>query len=152
MNLTLERYADNPVIDELVCWPPRNRRIKSVRACCVMFRKPFIEVELEGGEIFQRHFGRESFARYWAEASVILETITRIKLISDFEFEPIRDAEQLAQEILACRDECIAESNLMFDQGMYAQFLIQYGEDCSNLSLETMQKIIQAKQQLGMGM
>lgn len=148
MNLVFDRYADNPIIDELVFWPPKTDRIKSVRACCVMFRKPFIEVKLEGGEIFQRHFGRESFARYWAEACVILETITRIELISDFEFEPASDSEQLTQEILACRDECIVESNLMFDQGMYAQFLMQYGEDCKNLPLETIQKIIQAKQQL----
>ena len=114
-----------------------------------MFRKPFIEVELEGGQIFQRHFSRESFARNWAEACVILETITRIELISDFEFEPVSDSERLVQEILACRDECIAESNLMFDQGMHAQFLMQYGEDCKNLPLETIQKIIQARQQLG---
>ncbi|MDH3634472.1 MAG: hypothetical protein OES20_07175 [Gammaproteobacteria bacterium] len=151
MNLALDRYADNPIIDELVFWPPKSYRIKSVRACCVMFRKPFIEVELEGDEIFQRHFGRESFARYWAEACVILETITRIELISDFEFEPVSNAEHLAQKILACRDECIAESNLMFEQGMYAQYLIQYGEDCKNLPLETIQKIIQAKQQLATG-
>ena len=149
MNLTLERYADNPVIEELVCWPPRKRRVKSIRACCVLFRKPFIEVEMEGGEIFQRHFDRQSFARYWAEACVILETITRIQLISDFDFEPLKDVDRLAQDVLANRDECIEECNLMFDEGMYAQFLMQFGEDCSNLPVETIQKIIQAKQQLG---
>ena len=148
MNLTLERYADNPVIDELVCWPPRKQRIKSIRACCVLFRKPFIEVEMEGGEIFQRHFARESFARYWAEACVILETITRIQLISDFDFEPIKDVDQLAQDVLANRDECIEESNQMFEEGMYEQFLTQYGEDCENLPLETVQKIARAKQHL----
>jgi len=150
MNLALDRYAQNPIIDELVFWPPKSCRIKSVRACCVMFRKPFIEVEFEGGQIFQRHFNRESFAGYWAEACVILATITRIELISEFEFEPVRDSQQLAQEILACRDECIAETNLMFDQGMYAQFLMQYGEDCNNLPLEIIQKIIQARQQIGL--
>lgn len=148
MNLALDRYSDNPIIDELVFWPPKNCRIKSVRACCVMFRKPFIEIELDGGEIFQCHFARESFASYWAEACVILEAITRIELISDFEFEPVSEAEQLTREILACRDECIAESNLMFDQGMYAQFLMQYGEDCKNLPPQTIQQIIQARQRL----
>ena len=148
MNLTLERYADNPVIDELVCWPPRNQRIKSIRACCVLFRKPFIEVEMEGGEIFQRHFARESFARHWAEACVILETITRIQLISDFDFEPIKDVDQLEQDVLANRDECIEESNQMFEEGMYEQFLTQYGEDCGNLPVDTAQKIARAKQHL----
>lgn len=103
---------------------------------------------MEGGEIFQRHFARESFARYWAEACVILETITRIRLISDFDFEPLKDVDRLTQDVLANRDECIEESNLMFDEGMYAQFLIQYGEDCGNLPPETVQKIDQAKQHL----
>jgi hypothetical protein len=148
MNLTLDRYADNPIIDELVYWPPKQNRIQSVRACCVMFRKPFIEVSMEGGEVFQRHFGRDSFARYWAEASVILETLTNIELISDFRFEPVRDSEKLVQEVLTNRDECIRESNLMFDEGMYQQFLLQYGEDCKNLPQDAVQKISYAREQL----
>ena len=151
MNLTLDRYAENPIIDELVFWPPKQNRIQSVRACCVMFRKPFIEVSIEGGEVFQRHFGRESFARYWAEASVILETITTIKLITEFSCEPIDDPDKLEQEVLANRDECIDESNLMFAEGMYQQFLLQYGEDCKNLPAGTMQKITYAREQLGIG-
>ena len=150
MNLTLDRYAENPIIDELVFWPPKQNRIQSVRACCVLFRKPFIEVSMEGGEVFQRHFGRDSFARHWAEASVILETITSIKLISDFSFEPISDPEKLVREVLANRDECIDESNLMFDEGMYEQFLVQYGEDCENLPPDTVQRITHARKQLEM--
>jgi hypothetical protein len=115
-----------------------------------MFRKPFIEVEMEGGEIFQRHFARESFARFWAEACVILKTITSIELVSDFSFEPISDPEKLVREVLANRDECIDESNLMFDEGMYEQFLMQYGEDCENLPRDTVQRIAHAREQLGM--
>ncbi len=148
MNQALDRYADNPIIDELVYWPPKQRRIESVRACNVLFRKPFIEVRMEGGEIFQRHFKRESFARFWAQARVILETITRIELISDFKFEPVADRDSLAREVLACRDECIEESNLMFAEGLYSQFLIQYGEDCWNLPRDAQQKIARARQQL----
>lgn len=148
MNLTLDRYAENPIIDELVYWPPKQNRIQSVRACCVMFRKPFIEISMEGGEVFQRHFARDSFARYWAEASVILETITSIELISDFSFEPVGDTKKLIQEVLTMRDECIRESNLMFDEGMYQQFLLQYGEDCKNLPADAIQKIIYAREQL----
>lgn len=152
MNLTLDRYAENPIIDELVFWPPKPNRIQSVRACCVMFRKPFIEVSIEGGEVFQRHFSRDSFAGYWAEASVILETITSIKLISDFSFEPIDEPDKLVREVLANRDECIDESNLMFDEGMYQQFLLQYGEDCKDLPADAVQKITHAREQLGTGM
>ena len=148
MNLALERYADNPIIDELVCWPPRSRRMNSVRAGNVLFRKPFIEVEMEGGEIFQRQFARDSFASFWAETCVILETMTRIKLISEFSFDPVVDRDKLVADILASRDECIEECNSMFDEGMYEQFLMQYGEDCANLPADALQRIAHARQQL----
>jgi len=148
MNLLLDHYADNPVIDELVFRPPEKQRIVSVRACSVLFRKPFIEVEMEDGDIFHRHFLRPSFAESWAEACVILETVTRIKLISEFSFDAVKDRERLVGEVLARRDECIAESNLMFNEGMYAQFLLQYGEDCHNLPADARQKIAVARQQL----
>lgn len=150
MNLALDHYADNPIIDELVFWPPKSRRIKSLRAASALFRKPFIEVELEGGEVFQRHFARDSFARFWAEACVILDTLTRIELISDFTFQPVAEPEKLQQRVLATRDECIEESNKMFEQGMFAQFLMQYGEDCKDLPAATQQKINHARDQLGL--
>lgn len=151
MNLTLDRYTENPIIDELVFWPPKQNRILSLRACCAMFRKPFIEISIEGCEVFQRHFGTDSFARYWAEASVFLEAITSIKLISDFSFEPIGDPGKFVREVLANRAECIDESNLMFDQGRYQRFLLQYGEDCKNLPADAVQKIACAGEQLGIG-
>ena len=148
MNLALERYADNPIIDELVCWPPRPHRMMSIRAGNVLFRKPFIEVEMDGGEIFQRQFARDSFASFWAEACVILETMTSVQIISSFSFTPVADRAKLVAEILANRDECIEECNQMFDEGMYEQFLMQYGGDCANLPEDTWQKITHARQQL----
>ena len=146
MNLLLDEYAENPVIDELVFWPPKKLRIISIRACSVMFRKPFIEVEMEDGEVFHRHFARPSFVESWAEACVILETVTRIKLISDFSLDAVKDRERLVREVLARRDESIAESNLMFDEGMYAQFLLQYGEDCHDLPADAERRIAVARQ------
>jgi len=148
VNSLLDEYGDNPIIDELVFRPPKQQRMVSIRACSVMFRKPFIEVEMEDGEVFHRHFLRQSFVESWAEACVILETVTRIKLISEFSFDAVKDRDRLAAEVLARRDDCIAESNLMFDQGMYAQFLEQYGEDCSNLPADAEERIAIARQHL----
>lgn len=149
MNSVLDRYAENPIIDELVFWPPKSENISSVRACCVLFRKPFIEVKMAGGKLFQRHFPRPGFAGYWAEACVILEAVTSIELVADFSFEPLGDPEKLAREVLAVRDECIAESVKMFAEGMYEQFLIQYGPDCRNLPPETERKLEIARRELG---
>ena len=102
---------------------------------------------MEAGEIFQRQFPRDSFSSHWAEACVILETMTAIKLLSEFNFEPVVDRAKLVADILANRDECIEECNQMFDEGMFPQFLMQYGEDCANLPEDTVQKIAHAKQQ-----
>jgi len=151
MNLALEHYADNPVIDELVCWPPKKHKMKSIRACLPIFRKPFIEIEMIGAETEIRHFLKDSFAQHWAEARVILGTMCDIELLSEFKFEPYPDAETLVGKVLAIRQECIRESNLMYDNGMFEQFLNQYGEDCRNLPDEVKQKILTAKKSLKSG-
>ena len=148
MKLAFEELADNPIIDELLFSAPKHQRIVSLRACSVMFRKPFIEVTLADGEVIQRHFQRPSFAESWAEACVILETLTGIKLISDFRFSPVADRDALVARVLACRDECIADAEQMYEQGMYAQFLQQFGEDCANLPAGVVQRIDAAKEQI----
>ena len=148
MKLALEQLADNPIIDELVYLPSHSQRMISVRACNVLFRKPFIEVTMADGGAIQRHFPRPSFAESWAEACVILETLTSIKLISDFRFNPVADREELVDRVIACRDECIAEADKMFEQGMYALFLQQFGEDFDHLPPEVAQRIAKARQQL----
>ncbi len=148
MNLALDRLADNPIIDELVYWPPKRRRIKRVRACSVLFRRPFIEVEYDGGEILQRHFTRDNFAHIWAEARVILETLTTIELVSEFSHGPVPEPEALVQRVRAIRDECIAEVEPMFEQGLYEQYLMQFGEDCRELPSTTQRHIDFARARL----
>jgi hypothetical protein len=146
--------ADNPIIDELVYLPSHSdsnsdsRGIISVRACSVMFRKPFIEVMMADGGTIQRHFPRPSFAESWAEAYVILETLTGIELISDFRFNPVANRDELVQRVLVCRDECIAEADQMFEHGMYAMFLQQFGENFDHLPPEVAHRIAKARQQL----
>lgn len=149
MNSALDHFAENPIIDELVFWPPKPEKISSVRACCVIFRKPFIEVKMADGELFQRHFPRQGFAGFWAEARVILDTLTSIELVADFSFEPLDEPDKLAREVLAVRDDCIAESDRMFAEGMYEQFLMQYGPDWRNLPPETERKLEIARRELG---
>lgn len=148
MNAALDRFADNPIIDELVFWPPKSQAIERVRACNVLFRKPFIEVRMQGGEVFQRHFERHDFTRYWAEACVILNTLTAIELHAEFDCSPPRNAKALAQTALDTRDSCIAESDKMFAEGMYEQYLMQFGLDYKNLPAATELKLEQARRAL----
>ena len=145
MNLALEHYAENPIIDELVYLPHKTNRIKSVRACASMFRRPFIEVEMAGGEVHHRHFLRDSFARDWAEARVILDTLTDIELISEFQYTSLKNSDALIQDVLQTRADCIVEADLMFQNGMYLQFLNQFGLECKSLPAETESHIAEAR-------
>lgn len=149
MNLALEFFADNPIIDELVCWPPRAQKIKSLRAANVLFRQPFIEIEMQDGEMIQRQFPRDSFASYWAEACVILDAITTIELKSEFEPPAVADAAALVERVLETRSECIEESDQMYDERMYEQYLMQFGLDCKNLPEETLARIERARELTG---
>ena len=148
MKLALDELGDNPIIDELSFWAPKEQRIVSLRACCVMFRRPFIELQLADGKLVQRHFERAAFAEHWAEASVILETLTDIEIVSDFRFTPVRDRQALVTRVLACREECIAEADKMFEQGFYGQYLYQFGENCRDLPADTRARIAEARQKL----
>jgi len=148
MKLALDELADNPIIDELMFWLPKDQPTVSLRACNVLFRRPFIEYQQADGKMVQRHFERASFAEYWAEALVILETLTNIEIVSDFAFTPVSNRQELEERALACREECIAEADKMFEQGFYGQYLYQFGENCRDLPADTRARIAEARQKL----
>ncbi len=141
MNLALDRFADNPIIDELVRWPPPSQRILRLRSGAALFRKPFIEIHYADGAIERRHFDRHNFAVNWAEARIILETLTAIEIVSHLPEMPPRDADDLVSKALAVREACIAEAGQMFEHGLYAQFLMQFGADCRDLPAATRAQI-----------
>ena len=145
MNLALDQLADNPIIDELVTWPPRPRAITSLRACSVLFRKPFIEFEYADGSTEQRHFPREDFGQHWAEARVYLETLTSIQLVTEFACPEPANREALVAEAMTARDESITEAELMYAEGMYAQYLQQFGEDYRDLPAEVVEHLEHAR-------
>ena len=148
MNHTLDQFTDNPIIDELVCWPPRAQAISSIRASAPMFRKPFIEVTLDDGETFSVSFVRENFAHYWAEAKIILETLTAIELISEFRAAEYRGREELVAEILEEKADSMVGAELMFNSGMYQQYLWQFGNDYKGLPDEVVGKLAAAQAKL----
>jgi hypothetical protein len=148
MNLALDEFCYNSIIDDLVEWPPRSQRILTVRGCSTLFRRPFIVVKLADGEFIVHHFARDSFAEHWAEAVVILKTLTTIETISDFDYPACANQADLVAKMLRIRDESIVDSNLMYGHQLYQQFLDQYGEDCKNLPADTVAKIANARSEL----
>jgi len=148
MNHTLDQFSDNPIIDELVSWPPRSEAVSSLRASNPLFRKPFVEITI-GDETITRTFSKDGFDEYWAEAKLILETLTRIELISDLNVSALEDSAALLKEILSEKDESVAEAGMMFDNGMYQQYLWQFGMDYKDLPDQVMQNIATARAHLG---
>lgn len=148
MNHTLDQFTDNPIIDELVSWPPRAQSIRSVRASAPMFRQPFVEITLDDNQTITRTFSKAGFTEYWTEAKVILETLTSIKLISDVKVSETIDIDELIARVLEERDESMTEAGLMFDNGMYQQFLSQFGRDYKGLPDQVVQNIAAAQAQI----
>ncbi len=149
MKLALDRFADNPVIDELICRMESELAIKSLRACAPMWRKPFIEIEYRATDRQDHmHFPKELFVHYWSEASLILETLTDIELISEFKCSPIQHRTATVRSIISTRNACIRECESMFDSGLFQVYLDQFGANCYDLPEDTMQKIEIARAKL----
>ncbi|MCP4487666.1 MAG: hypothetical protein GY820_10175 [Gammaproteobacteria bacterium] len=141
MKLALDKFADNPVIDELLCRWKNHKKIINLRASAPMLRRPFIEISYQEGEIVHMHFPKELFVHYWSEAVVVLEALTDIELISEFKCHSINSREVTHKIALSTRAACIRECDAMFESGFYQVYTYQFGCNCKNLPTETLKKL-----------
>ncbi len=149
MKLALDRFADNPVIDELICWTNDKQPIKSLRASAPIWRKPFIEIEYRNSKKPDHmHFPKELFIHYWSEATLVLETLTNIELISEFKCNPVANRKATEETILSTRNACIRECEGMFESGMYQVYINQFGPNCKDLPEEIKSNLKIAHQNL----
>lgn len=149
MKLALDRFADNPIIDELFDRIENGQAIESLRACAPIWRQPFIEIQYrQSKKQDHMHFPKQQFIQYWSEASVILETLTDIDLLAEFTWSPPENREAMIDTILSTRNACIRECDPMFEAGLYRVYLDQFGANCKNLPTDTMTKIETAKKAL----
>ena len=148
MNIVLDKFTDNPIIDELVCQRSHLHKIKSLRASCTLWRKSFVEINHDGGKLDHMKFDREGFVTDWAEATVILQTLTDIKLMAEFDYRPPADKDILIAKVLHARDQCIEECQTMFDSGFYQVYFNQFGHNCKGLPGETLKNIQAAREAL----
>lgn len=147
MNLALSEYADNPIIDRLVQWPPRKQKIIQLRGSAPVLRNPFIEIDFENNRTERYSFSKSQFSQYWAEAKVILNTLTDINIVSEVRYQPDVSEHELVADILQTKSEAIDESMEIFNAGMYRVFLEQFGENCKELPPEVEQCIATARMQ-----
>ena len=150
MNSTLDEFADNPIIEELNFLRSHFKNIKSLRASSTLWRKAFIEIDHDGGKVDHLKFEREGFIRDWAEASVILQTLTDIKCTAEFDFKPPANKVALIEKVLQTRDKCIEECQTMFDSELYQVYLNQFGHNCKGLPAATQANVETARQALNL--
>ncbi len=148
MKHTLNKFTDNPVIDELLCWWDSSKKIISLRASAPLWRRPFIEVSYDDGSINHMHFAKEMFIHYWSRAVIILDALTDIKLESEFKHHPVEERDSLEKIIASTHDACIRECESMFESGLYQVYLDQFGSNCKNLPDEVTAKLEKARQAL----
>lgn len=148
MNCVLSRYSDNPIIARLVSWPPSKQKVITLRGSRPVFRNPFIEIEYEGGQTKAYSFPKSGFLKFWAEAVVIIETVTDIEVNSEFSFRPFENGPALISEVLAEKQECIDDSVKMFDAGIYGSFLDQFGENCKDMPQDILGNILFARKKM----
>jgi len=141
MKLTLESFADNPIIDELLCWWDSSKKILSLRASAPLWRRPFIEISYADKTINHMHFPRESFIHYWSRAVIILDAVTDIKLESEFKHHPVEECESLEKNIASTLEDCIRECENIFESGLYKVYVDQFGPNCKNLPEEVIAKL-----------
>jgi hypothetical protein len=150
MNSALDEFADNPIIEELNFLRAHIKKIKSLRASSTLWRKSFVEINHDGGKLEHLKYERDGFIRDWAEASVILQTLTDIKCIAEFNFKPPTDKDALVEKVLQTRDKCIEECQTMFDSKLYQVYLNQFGPNCKGLPAATLANIEAARQALNL--
>jgi hypothetical protein len=148
MNSALDEFADNPIIEELNFLRTHFKKIKSLRASSTLWRKAFIEIDHDGGKVDHLKFEREGFIRDWAEATVILQTLTDIKCMAEFDYKPPADKDALVDKVLQARDKCIEECQTMFDSGLYQVYFNQFGYNCKDLPSEAKANLDEARQKI----
>ena len=144
MNLLLDEYADNPIIDEVVYWPPKCvQRVvakESPRGVDVVFEdrnKHFTSFE---------NLDEASFYNWWQEASEILKLVTNIEVIGSEAKADKNFSEKLASELLQRRGELIESCLSKYqahenDEFAKYWFVEQFGFNCSKLP-ETIKKVL----------
>ena len=150
MNSALDEFADNPIIEELNFLRGHIKKIKSLRASSTLWRGSFVEINHDGGKLQHLKYEREGFIRDWAEASVILQTLTDIECKAEFDFKPPSNKVELIEKALQTRKKCIEECQTMFDSKLYQVYLNQFGDNCKGLPAETQANIKTARQALNL--
>ena len=137
MNLLLDEYAYNSVIDEVVYWPPK--RIKRVLFQVI---PRGVEVVFEDDA---KHFtsfegvDQASALKWWQQAREILILVTNIEVVDSLAPPEKMYCTQLEREVLARRneliDECLAKYRRFENDAFTNNWLVdQFGFNCSGLT------------------
>jgi hypothetical protein len=154
MNAALDNFAHNPIIDEIVYWPPRQKRLVriereisedgSCRVTLMFDDKTNDLIEIERGY----------FEEHWNEAIAVFTTLLNIggdlSPLTDGEIQSLESArqesgarqrEQISRDALRVKQQALRNAKGLFDAGEYDQFLQQFGPDLKDLPPEIEKRI-----------
>ena len=136
MNLLLDEYADNPIIDEVVYWPP-----KCIQRIIVKQRPHGVEVVFDDGtEHFTsfENLNEDIFLKWLQEANEVLKLVTNIEVIGSVAEADGSISEKFVSKLLQRRsvliDDCLSRyQGSENDEFTRNWFLEQFGFNCVEL-------------------
>ena len=143
-----EFFGDNPIISALMLDTDRRCPLRSIRVSRPLFRAPFVEAQHADGTLEILQFARDEFSSHWAEARLLITLLTGMDIKMDFHPDTLDREAQRRKEILRIRDQGIAASRHLFEQGLYDEFVGFYGPDCAQLPREAAQTLEEARRRL----
>ena len=154
MNAALEKFAHNFIIDEIVYWPPREKRLVRIEreipkagTCRVILKfddKSDEQIEIERG-CFEEHWN-EAIAVFTA----LLDLDGDLSPLTDSEIQSLERArqdfvtkrrEQISRDALRIKQQALRDAKGLFDAGEYNQFLQQIGPDHKDMPRDIEKRI-----------
>jgi hypothetical protein len=154
MNAALENFSHNLIVDAIVYWPPRQKRLVRMDReipiegdCCVT-------LTFDDNTAERITIERGCFESHWNEAIAVctslLSLVGDLSPLSVAEVQSLevarqqseaRQRDEVSRAALRLKQQAIHDSQELFDAGEYAQFLQQFGPDVKDLPPETEKRI-----------
>lgn len=147
MNSVLEEFAHNPIIDEIVYWPPRRKRLLRIERDIPASGNCRVTLKFDDKSTEIVEIKRGGFELHWNEAIAVITALLKIEgdlrplskaeidsLEADRQEIEARKRDQISKDVFRLKQQALQYAKELFDAGEYDLFLQQFGPDTSDLS------------------
>lgn len=119
MNAVLEKFAHNPIIDEIVYWPPREKRLTRIERDVPTTGSCFVTLFFDDMTTEVVVIGRGCFESHWNEAVAVLTAVLNVAGdLAPLSVAETESLERARQEFQASQRELVSRDSLRIKQQM----------------------------------